>query len=438
MPWGPSKEQKPAPKKGVVVAGGGQVVPPDPEILMLIDEETVLAQWLPKDRMADLIFAEAMWMGCLRERHLQRSLLTKLGVNFIWGVCTKGKNKPGFAWGMPRYSPAGFDIGGALWSRWKEWSLRAGEALLYAAVGEDGQMLKPGGAADAVRFLLSKHGIRNPEVFTMRGMRRVQPTILGQRGAPEAERVAVGDWQACSRRDNGPQVASMPVLYEGDKVRTAAYTKMIQMLCVRKAAAITKEKLDWRRFRSVVRALPIQAIQQEADRALEDDDVVDEIPKELVPNFVTLDKQFFFPRDSGRLVIQQVKYDMDEVRRKAVEQKSPSPEEAESKDGTFGVAEVGYAPPAEEKQEQEEQPRQQSFVELMVDVPRDACWAMTARKVHILPTSDAPPWCAQRKGARAKRLQRVAAEGSGLELLLSLGIENQVDLCVDCLAAFRK
>ena len=70
--------------------------------------------------------------------------------------------------------------------------MAAGEVLQYAIADDKGGKLAPGGAADAVRFLLSKHGIQNPEVFTMRGMRRVQPTMLGQRNASEAEKIAVG------------------------------------------------------------------------------------------------------------------------------------------------------------------------------------------------------------------------------------------------------
>ena len=125
-------------------------------------------------------------MSCLRERHMQRSALTKLGTNFLWGVCSKGKDKPGFAWGLPRYSPAGSDIGLTIWTRWKKWSLAAGEALQYAITDDNGRKLAPGGAADAVRFLLSKHGIQNPleaspEVSTVRGMRKEQQAAVGQR-----------------------------------------------------------------------------------------------------------------------------------------------------------------------------------------------------------------------------------------------------------------
>ena len=78
------------------------------------------------------------------------------------------------------------------------------------------------------------------------------------------------------------------------------------------------------------------------------------------------------------------------------------------------------------------------FAELLSEVPESVCWAMTTRKVHLLPAADAPPWCAQRKGSRAKKLSRVAASGTGVELLLSLGVEDQVDLCTDCLVAFSK
>ena len=126
LPWAPSADAKPRGIRGVVVAGGGQAVPPDPEILLVIEEEAKMGAWLPEERVAGLNFARALWMACLRERHLQRSILTKLGSVFLWGVCTRGKNKPGFHWGMPRYSPIGEDLGGQLWYAWKEASLAAG------------------------------------------------------------------------------------------------------------------------------------------------------------------------------------------------------------------------------------------------------------------------------------------------------------------------
>ena len=49
----------------------------------------------------------------------------------------------------------------------------------YAIAEEDGRRVTPGSVANTVRYLLDKYGIKNPEIFTVRGLRRAQPTILG-------------------------------------------------------------------------------------------------------------------------------------------------------------------------------------------------------------------------------------------------------------------
>ena len=51
----------------------------------------------------------------------------------------------------------------------------------------------------------------------------------------------------------------------------------------------------------------MKAVEQEADKALEEGDVVREIPRELVPEFV----KFFFPRDTSRMAIVKAKHDLE-------------------------------------------------------------------------------------------------------------------------------
>ena len=86
-----------------------------------------------------------------------------MGSRFLWGVCTKGKNKPGFAWGCPRFTITGDDIGGRLWARWLKASKAAGSALQYAVVDDQGARVKPGKVADVVRFILDKNQVENPD-----------------------------------------------------------------------------------------------------------------------------------------------------------------------------------------------------------------------------------------------------------------------------------
>ena len=44
----------------------------------------------------------------------------KLTANFLYGVCWKGKGKPGYRWACPRYGPTGADVGSCVWESWQK------------------------------------------------------------------------------------------------------------------------------------------------------------------------------------------------------------------------------------------------------------------------------------------------------------------------------
>ncbi len=81
---------------------------------------------------------------------------------------------------------------------------------------------------------------------------------------------------------------------------------------------------------------------------------------------------------------------------------------------------------------------EQSFAELLRGAPNNVCWVVTTRKVHFLPTDGAPPWCAQRKGARAKPIARFFALGDTVSGLLGLGVEGDVKLCQERVQAIAR
>ena len=423
LQWKPSIDEKPKGVRGTIIAGDNQAVPPDPEILLMFEEEADLANFLPNERRPHLDFARMMWLACLRERHVQRSILVKLGAFFLWGVCPRGKSKPGFVWGMPRFTTSDADLGAEIWYKWKDASINAESALQFACVDNDGIPVKAGDAADTVRFLLSKRGVRNPELFTMRGLRRVQPTMLGQRSAPEDEKVAVGDWQQCIQR-GGQSVSTMPVLYDGDKVRTAAFTKYIQVEIVRRVSLGNPEKLDWRTFRARMKELEMDQVYQAAESALENDITVDEIPPELVPKWYQPTKQFFFTTDAVRAAqsFQASKIKVD-----------PKSDLADN-DAPVGVDE-------EIKPESSCDPRlvesndDQSLRVRLGTLPPDVYWQATRSKVHFADDEGEPPWCSQRHGCRAKPLVRFAAAGNGVAMLQGMSLGEHVEVCMDCLKA---
>ena len=439
LPWKPVGDCKPKGAKGIVIAGGNQSVPPDPEILIMLDQEAVAKQYIDEERSAALDFARFAWMSCLRERHVQRSVLTKLGTHFLWGICTRGKNKPGFAWGAPRFTPTGDDLGGKVWAAWKDASVAAGQARRYAMVGNSGEMVKSGEAAAVVRFLLDKNNVGNPEIFTLRGMRRVQPTMLGQRMAPEQERIAVGDWQGCTRRDGGPQIAPMPVLYDADKVRTAAFTKLVQVLCLQEIARESQRRLDWATYGVELNALNIDEIYKEAEQALLCDDIVDEPPPDSLPDFIQPAKQFFFARDQVAAAKSEMQwqasaspdYGLQDVQ---LEETKEEDEFEETDETITGVKEEA----AEKKEESAPassgwQQDEALLEQRLAGLPRDVKWEATKSKAHFIIEEGKPPWCAQRQGQRAKRLVRLVAKGESVRTLLCMMDAVKFRICEDCL-----
>ena len=57
----------------------GNAVPLDPELLLILEEEAKSRALTLDGGYPALVFAIALWMSCSREKHLQKSLLTKSG-----------------------------------------------------------------------------------------------------------------------------------------------------------------------------------------------------------------------------------------------------------------------------------------------------------------------------------------------------------------------
>ena len=331
--------------------------------------------------------------------------------------------------------------------------------MQYAIVDDQGLPVKPGEAADVTRYVLNHMGVKNPELFVLRGMRRVQPTMLGQRSAPEAEKVAVGDWQGCESR-TGPAVAAMPVLYDHDKVRTAAFTKMVQVLALKEIATSTKQTLDWKTFRTQVRELDIKKLYEEADQAIQNDEIVDQIPGSILPSFIEPTKQFYFSRDRSTCTWNLCKAFKTEPE----DEKESTPLQLAAEGGDVVVPTVkdsreegfagakcavdAVAPPVQTtavvselvdqdmgNQDANPAPSIPTFNEVIGELPLETVWQITSAKIHFANSVGAPPWCSQRHGQRARPLKRLAASGVGVQDLLNMQFQDDINLklCRDCL-----
>ena len=96
-------------------------------------------------------------------------------------------------------------------------------------------------------------------------------------------------------------------------------------------------------------------------------------------------------------------------------------------------------PKTEREQKQPALPLEQvPLSQVIADLGEEVKWAIARRKVHFTTGQDTPPWCAQRKGDRARPLVRVAGIGTGVEALLNMKLDGQILPCMDCLYAARK
>ena len=89
----------------------------DPEVHIHLDH--LLGQLFKADptRIVAAVI-QLLWMSVLHFQHMQRSMPIKLTAHFLYGVCWKGKGKPGYRWACPRHGPTGADVGGCIWENW--------------------------------------------------------------------------------------------------------------------------------------------------------------------------------------------------------------------------------------------------------------------------------------------------------------------------------
>ena len=122
------------------------------------------------------------FLACVKG--IPSSILVKLSSLFLRIVCSRGKSKAGLTWGKPRFSTFDANLGAELWYRWEDASFNVASAVQFAHVDSDGLPVKAGVAAVVFSFLLSKRRFSNPELFTVRRLRRKNPTMIGQRFPP--------------------------------------------------------------------------------------------------------------------------------------------------------------------------------------------------------------------------------------------------------------
>ena len=167
----------------------------------------------------------ALWaqaMGCLRFRHVQRSMLVKLTGSSMVFWCSRGKQqavRTGFQWLTPRRTVVEqFDVGAAVLT-----TVMAARQAGLQPTGivfdlRSGEGLSPLGALQHVRSRLQGE-VDNVEDLTTYSFRRFGPSWALLVGLETEELVAMGDWQ-----DKAPG-SQMPLRYAATRAAVSRRVK---------------------------------------------------------------------------------------------------------------------------------------------------------------------------------------------------------------------
>jgi hypothetical protein len=167
----------------------------------------------------------ALWaqaMGCLRFRHVQRSMLVKLTGSSMVFWCSRGKQqavRTGFQWLIPRRTVVEqFDVGAAVLT-----TVMAARQAGLQPTGivfdlRSGEGLSPLGALQHVRSRLQGE-VDNVEDLTTYSFRRFGPSWALLVGLETEELVAMGDWQ-----DKAPG-SQMPLRYAATRAAVSRRVK---------------------------------------------------------------------------------------------------------------------------------------------------------------------------------------------------------------------
>jgi len=369
----------------------------DPEVHVHLDQ--VFGR-LPSTDPAKIVIAiiQLLWMSVLRFQHMQRSMPTKITSNFIFGVCWKGKGKPGYRWACPRFGPAGADVGMFVWEQWQNLAGRSAEApygLLY-----DGP--NPFSLADfhaASRALLRQHlGMQETDIFSSYSLRRSMPTLAEMSGAHPDDADALGDWTSTKS-------CKMRIRYADSREERSAVVKLTHVLIVRQMAR-GNSVLSWNACRHLLCSLDKAHITAQANQAMASDVLQHETPTKFLKGLVRPKRKFDVEALASRMTAQRSHLMQDAP--------ASSASAASSSQGT-------------------------SLTLPITDPPPNRRWVMVKHRgaphVHLLQMNSDLPLCRRRQGRLGKPVKRLQSAGDELSGLTRMGWNGPETLCKVCFAA---
>ena len=245
----------------------------DPEVHICLD---CLPARLSESDPTRVVVAiiQLLWTSVLRFQHMQRSVPLMLTTHFLYGVCWKGKGKPGYRWACPRYGPTGADVGGCIWDSWAKLT-KGADAPPFGLLYNNGIPLSLAQFHTASRAVLGNSiGTIDADIFSSYSLRRSMPTLAGMTGTHPDDADALGDWTSAGS-------CKMRIRYADKREERAAVAKLTHVLLVRHMAH-TQAALSWDTCRHLLCSTDKVAISSQANQTMANDSTQQETPTPLL------------------------------------------------------------------------------------------------------------------------------------------------------------
>ncbi len=255
-----------------VIFEENQAIPVDPSWMLAIENA-----WNQAEHDSALQTALSMtwllWTSAIRLQQMQRSALTALTTEAVWGVCSLGKKSAGFRWAIPRRSLAGYDIGGCIFRAWKRHSDKQ-KAPLPSVIFElrSGAPLEYSQTRRVITAALSHVGLaQNLERATTYSLRRGCATMVAM-WADQSEQEANGFW--LSKRSS-----SMPDRYHGQRVQRSLVVKLANRELLVSACQLGSP-LSWHNWGVALSKVDVSVARERANALQAGDQLDTPIPQE--------------------------------------------------------------------------------------------------------------------------------------------------------------
>ena len=249
-------------RPGHQVSARGQAIPAEPFMPSLLDQKIVTCHQQGDARWAPLLGSWLVAFGCVRHKHVERSVVIRISRSSVHLWCARGKQahkRQGFAWCAPAFFSQG-------WPWAQHWlaarrALPAGTAASAGVIFDrHGQGWHLGAVTRAAQDLFGSD-IDWAEKLTTYSWRRVGPSLGVLLQWDEPTLFSLGDWQ--DRKAS----QAMPVHYAATRYSRSLRTKHYVLAIVRTLS----QELTWQGVGVKTLESAQAGAAERVDRAVSDD-----------------------------------------------------------------------------------------------------------------------------------------------------------------------